>query len=95
MSVSVGKGVGGPTGVRGDTQNGGGKGVEPGGGGRGGVAYHVESKHTGRSSRFLQSECGVALRPALGVGAPVILPQRGYGRGDPKGGTLLPAMPAD
>ena len=34
-------------------------------------------------------------RSALGVGAPVILPQRGYGRGDPQVGTLLPAMPAD
>lgn len=34
-------------------------------------------------------------RSALGVGAPVILPQRDYGRGDPKVGTLLPAMPAD
>ena len=34
-------------------------------------------------------------RSALGVGAPVILPQRGYGRGDPQVGMLLPAMPAD
>ena len=33
-------------------------------------------------------------RSALGVGAPVILPQRGYGRGDPQVGTLLAAMPA-
>ena len=57
VSVSVGKGVGRPTGVRGDTQNGGGRVWSWG------VAYHVGSKHTGRSSRFLQSECGVALRP--------------------------------
>ena len=73
VSVSVGKGVGGPTGVRGDTQNGGGRVWSWG------VAYHVGSKRTGRSSRFLQSECGVEWPSGLMEATQVCVGSRGPG----------------
>lgn len=100
VRVSGGKGVGGGGGEGGEAGAGypewRGKGVELGGC----ISCGVQAYRTVILFLAIRMRSGPPAswrqpRSALGVGAPVILPQRGYGRGDPKVGTLLPAMPAD